>query len=106
MGIWAEPKGDILPNLSPIDYLLGRMRDPRTEEHVKTRIAIALLPFTTPKLAVQANIDSKDFGLLLEKAKARIEKAEDQSKTIEAKREVEPVTAKPILPVPDRRFRR
>jgi hypothetical protein len=55
---WFEreaPKVTALdPKLSPIDYLLARMRDPRTEENVKTRIAIALLPFTTPKLAVTA----------------------------------------------------
>src|SRR5262249_28299962 len=46
--VWFEREEQqivvIDPNLSPMDYLLARMRDPTTEEHVRTRIAIALLP--------------------------------------------------------------
>ena len=40
--------------------------DPRTEENVRTRIAIALLPFTTPKLGVTYNASEADFATLLE----------------------------------------
>jgi hypothetical protein len=96
------------PNLTPIDYLLIRMRDPRTEEGVKTRIAIALLPFTAPKLAVTATIEGKDFASLLDRAVARSAQVRDAIAQVqEAKVEPEPVTAQPILPpVPDKRYRR
>ena len=65
---WFERENvvSIDPNLSPIDYLLARMRDPRTEENVRTRIAIALLPFTTPKLGVTYQASEADFATLLE----------------------------------------
>ena len=84
--IWAElevrKEFDIPPDVSPIDYLLARMRDPRTDEHVRTKIAIALLPFTSPKLAVTASIEGKDFAALLE---ARLKKINGgRAKIIEA----------------------
>lgn len=56
------------PKLSPMDYLLARMRDPTTEEAVRTRIAIAPLPFTSPKLAVTALVTNQDIKARLEKA--------------------------------------
>jgi len=60
------------PNLSPMDYLLARLRDPTTEEHARTRIAIALLPFTVPKLHATAHIEmGQDFASKLERAVAR-----------------------------------
>jgi hypothetical protein len=59
------------PNLSPIDYLLARMRDPRTEESVRTRIAVALLPFTTPKLLATANVSEQYFASILDARTAR-----------------------------------
>ena len=57
MGWFEREQREIIvidQNLSPMDYLLARMRDPTTEEHVRTRIAIALLPFTVPKLQAMA----------------------------------------------------
>ena|ERR1700736_2154767 len=73
------------PNLSPIEYLLARMRDPTTPEQARTRIAIALLPFTTPKLAVSANVSEKDFATLLDRRTKYIEKwkATNGDQTIE-----------------------
>jgi hypothetical protein len=71
----GEKVVSIDPNLSPIDYLLARMRDPRTEENVRTRIAIALLPFTTPKLAVTAQVSENDFATLLDQRIKRHEQA-------------------------------
>jgi hypothetical protein len=65
---WFE-RENVVPidhNLSPIDYLLARMRDPRIEENVRTRIAIALLPFTAPKLAVTYQASESDFATLLD----------------------------------------
>jgi hypothetical protein len=60
------------PNLSPLDYLLARMRDPTVEEHTRTRIAIALLPFTVPKLLATAHIEmGQDFASKLDRATFR-----------------------------------
>jgi hypothetical protein len=94
------------PNLSPMDYLLTRMRDPKTEENVKTRIAIALLPFTSPKLAVTTTIEGKDFAALLDRAVARVAKVRAIEERVEEKAEPEPI--KPLLPVGpiDKRYRR
>ena|ERR1700730_12592591 len=80
------------PNLSPIDYLLARMRDPRTEENVRTRIAIALLPFTTPKLGITAQVSETDFATMLD---ARIKR--HQSKLIEYQRP-QKIDVKPSTP--------
>jgi hypothetical protein len=97
-------------NLTPIDYLLARMREPRTEDRVKDRIAIALLPFTSPKLAVTANVPLDErFAGLLDRARKRSEKV--KVKVIEARPEPEKpkptVEIKPHLPtVPDRRYGR
>jgi hypothetical protein len=41
------------------------MRDPRTEESIRTRIAVALLPFTTPKLLATANVSEQSFASIL-----------------------------------------
>jgi hypothetical protein len=62
----------INPDLSPIDYLLAKLRDPTTEPHLRTRIAIALLPFTVDKLQAAAiSVMSQDFAARLEKAMLR-----------------------------------
>jgi hypothetical protein len=116
--IWAEPdqatlrrKVIIPPDMSPMDFLLAKMRDPETEEFVRTRIAIALLPFTAPKLAVTANIPlDESFAVLLDRARKRSEKVMVIPAPIEQRPEPEkPATVeiKPHLPtVPDRRYRR
>jgi hypothetical protein len=58
-----------------MDYLLARMRDPTTEEHTRTRIAIALLPFTVPKLVATAHIEmGKDFASKLDRCRLRSDK--------------------------------
>jgi hypothetical protein len=96
------------PNLSPIDYLLARMRDPRTEENVRTRIAIALLPFTSPKLSMVAQVTENDFATLLDQRIKRHEQAkliQKEAKLIQ--HQPPPVEVRPPLPrIPDRRFRR
>jgi hypothetical protein len=64
-----EEPVQIDPNLSPVDYLLTRLRDPRTEECTRTRIAMALLPFFTPKLQATAHIEmGQDFASKLDRA--------------------------------------
>jgi hypothetical protein len=113
-GIWSEPEErlrkefDIPPDMSPMQYLLARMRAPETDEHVRTKIAIALLPFTVPKLQATATISlGQDFATRLERALMRSAQARvmAQAKPIEPKPKPPPV--KPPLPtVTDRRFRR
>jgi hypothetical protein len=90
------------PDLSPIDYLLARMRDPRTEENVRTRIAIALLPFTTPKLAVTAQVSENDFATLLDQRIQRYQKMKSITHQPPPTVEVKP----PLARTGDRRFRR
>ena len=110
----VETVEPINPNLSPIEYLLARMRDPRTEEHTRTKIAIALLPFTSPKLMATATIAlGQDFVSKLERAIMRSAQARltaEARATLTAKVEkpkVDPAPVKPHPPtVPDRRFRR
>jgi hypothetical protein len=96
------------PDLSPMDYLLARMRDPTTDRiTARDRLAIALLPFFAPKLMATAVIDGKDFASLLDRRIAhmrRVEAARLEEPKPAAQVEVE---IKPHLPtVPDRRFRR
>ena len=77
----TEPKQEVIPldpNLSPIDYLLARMRDPRTEESIRTRIAVALLPFTTPKLLATANVSEQSFAAILEARRTRWKSREEK----------------------------
>jgi hypothetical protein len=75
MGWFEREQREIVvidPNLSPMDYLLARMRDPTTEEHTRTRIAIALLPFTVPKLSATASIPfDETMARLLDRARER-----------------------------------
>ena len=78
--IWADPEDDVRrakipidPNLSPVDHLLARLRDPSTDMlTARDRIAIALLPFTVPKLQATATIQmGQDFASKLERAMVR-----------------------------------
>ena len=51
-----EESAEIDQNLSPVDHLLQRLRDPQTERlTARDRIAIALLPFFAPKLQATSN---------------------------------------------------
>ena len=73
----------------------------------RVRVAIACLPFESPKLAVVAQVSEQDFATVLDRRLKRIE----EMKLIEAKPTIDGVAGKPAdvrLPpvVPDRRFRR
>src|SRR6516164_9700458 len=85
---WFEPKQveiiPINPNLSPFEYLLARMRDPTVDENRRDKIAMALLPFTTPKLAVTASVSEKDFATILDRRIAHMNRMEERRKNVEA----------------------
>jgi hypothetical protein len=87
--------GTIDPELSPVDYLLARMRDPMLEERIRDRIAIALLPFTVPKLQATAIVEGKNFAEALE----RCVKRSNGAKVIPAKVEDEGAAKVPALKV-------
>jgi hypothetical protein len=56
MATLEEPV-EIDKNMSPVDYLMERMRDPQTDRlNARDRIAMALLPFFAPKLMATAQI--------------------------------------------------
>jgi hypothetical protein len=78
--IWADPEDDVRkqeipndPNLSPVDHLLARLRDTTTDRlSARDRIAIALLPFTVPKLQATAVVQmGQDFASKLDRAVLR-----------------------------------
>jgi len=68
-----EEPAEIDQNLSPVDHLLQRLRDPQTERlTARDRIAIALLPFFAPKLQATATIQmGQDFASKLQRAMLR-----------------------------------
>ena len=75
----------------------------------RVRVAIACLPFETPKLAVTAQITEQDFATLLDRRLKRLE----EMKLLEANgakvtdTQPQPVETKPPLArTNDRRFRR
>src|SRR5262245_20406939 len=75
----------------------------------RVRVAIACLPFETPKLAVTAQITEQDFATLLDRRLKRLEEMKlleaNGAKVIDAK--PQPVETKPVLArISDRRFRR
>ena len=54
------------------------MRDPTVDENRRDKIAMALLPFTTPKLAVTASVSEKDFATILDRRIAHMNRLEEQ----------------------------
>jgi hypothetical protein len=62
--------------MSPVDWLLARLRDPQTERlTARDQIAIALLPFFAPKLQATATIQmGQDFASKLQPAMFRSDK--------------------------------
>ena len=93
-------------NLSPVDHLLARLRDPRTDKlSARDRIAIALSPFFAPKLQATAVMTGKDFASLLEARMPRMKRLE--ARAVEPRPVAAQPEIKPHLPtVPDRRYRR
>jgi hypothetical protein len=79
-------------------------RNPGMPLNTRMRAAIAAIPFESPKLAVMATVDGKDFASLLDRRIAHMRRVE-AARTINA--ETPKVEVKPPLPrVADRRFRR
>src|SRR6516162_7892696 len=72
MATLEEPV-EIDKNMSPVDYLMERMRDPQTDRlNARDRIAMALLPFFAPKLMATAQIQmGRDFASKLQRAMIR-----------------------------------
>ena len=91
-----ECKGDALAFLQAV-YQCSEV-----SLHARMKAASIAIEYERPRLAVTASIEGKDFAALLDKAQERAAKVEAKERTID----VEPVTATPILPVPDRRYRR
>jgi hypothetical protein len=60
------------------------MRDPTVDENRRDKIAMALLPFTTPKLAVTASVSEKDFATILDRRIAHMNRMEERRKNVEA----------------------
>jgi len=51
------------PNTSPLDFLLGLMRDPNLPQEYRVKVAMAALPFVHAKAAVpEDNLASTKYG--------------------------------------------
>jgi hypothetical protein len=96
-----------MKEIDPLTFLKAVYMNVELPLSVRMRVAIELLPFTHPKLAVTAVVSEQDFATVLDRRLKRIE----EMKLIEAKPTIDGIEGKPAdvrLPpmVPDRRFRR
>ena len=95
-----------------LEFLQAIYMDDELPLLTRVRVAIACLPFETPKLAVTAQISESDFAAVLDRRIAHYQALEraNGNKQIEAKAEpAEPieVEVKPPMPrIADRRYRR
>ena len=107
---YYEPESIEVPSdARALDILQAVYRSPRMPLMTRMRAAALALPFESPKLAVTAIVQDKDFASILE-ARIKHWRSLEATKVIEQKVEkpkVEPPPVKPHpLTVPDRRFRR
>jgi hypothetical protein len=92
-----------------LEFLQAVYTDDELPLLTRVRVAIACLPFETPKLAVQALITETDIATVLDRRIAHyqaLQRANGSSKLIEAKAEPvepEPIEVKP--PTPTSRYR-
>jgi hypothetical protein len=92
-----------------LEFLQAVYMDDELPLLTRVRVAIACLPFETPKLAVTAQVTEQDFATLLDRRLARLEELRrieaNGAKIIDA--QPQPLETKPPLArTPDRRFRR
>jgi hypothetical protein len=57
---------EVGPDARALDILVAIYRSPRMPLHTRMRAAVAALPYESPKLAVTAVVEGKDFASLLE----------------------------------------
>jgi hypothetical protein len=100
-----------------LEFLQAIYMDDELPLLTRVRVAIACLPFETPKLAIVAQVSDQDFATLLDQRIARYEKMKlieaNSAKIIDAqpingKPQAKPQieTKPPLARTPDRRFRR
>src|SRR2546430_16180225 len=102
-----EPQGiEIGPNALSLEFLQACYRNASLPLSTRLRAASIAIGFEFPKLAMQANVDGKDFASLLDARLARqrqIDAMKNGSRLIEAKVEAskveKPVEAKTKNPV-------
>lgn len=58
-------------DLSPLDFLLGLMRDPQTPHHLRIRVAHILAPYLHPKLSSGGTANDDPYGFVVDPAVAR-----------------------------------
>jgi hypothetical protein len=108
--ITAEELAEWVPSkLMSLEYLQSIYRDESQSMYTRIRAARDALPYENAKLVATAIIDGQSFAAKLERAITR----SNGTKVIEAKviappqpiaEEIEEI--EPIIPVPDRRYRR
>jgi len=109
---YQEDKSGLDPPDDALDYLRSVYCDPLQPTNTRLKAASIAIEYERPRLAVMAQVDGRDLASLLDAANERIAKMRAGQKVIEAKVSpieddiLDPPKAKPILPVPDRRYRR
>jgi hypothetical protein len=95
-----------MKEIDPLSFLKAVYMNVELPLSVRMRAAMAVLPFTHPKLAVTAVVSEQDFATVLDRRLKRIE--EMKANAIEATPLIDGERVDVRLPpvVPDRRFRR
>ena len=95
-----------MKEVDPLTFLKAVYMNVELPLSVRMRAAMAVLPFTHPKLAVTAVVSEQDFATVLDRRLKRIE--EMKTNAIEATPAINGEKVDVRLPpvVPDRRFRR
>src|SRR5262249_39365674 len=106
--LW-EDQIAVAADAKALEVLQAVYRSPRMPLNTRIRAAALALPFESPKLAVTAIVQDKDFASILE-ARIKHWRSLEQTKLVEQKvekpRPDPPPTPKHPPTVPDRRFRR
>ena len=90
-----------------LEFLQAVYMDEELPLLTRVRVAIACLPFETPKLLATAIVDERDFATLLDQRIKRLEEMKlIEAKATDAKPHVEVEVKPPLARTPDRRFRR
>ena len=95
-----------MKEIDPLSFLKAVYMNVELPLSVRMRAAMAVLPFTHPKLAVTAVVSEQDFATVLDRRLKRIEQM--KANAIDATPVIDGEKADVRLPpvVPDRRFRR
>jgi hypothetical protein len=105
-----EDQLKLASDATPLDGLRAIYTNEKIPLSTRMRAMIEAAPYLHPKLTATIAFDGEDLAARLDRANQRMAKGTkeiEQGKEIQATAtELEPITATPILPVHDKRYRR